>query len=157
MSDREPNGPPDEESLWLVFETAAANVESSKREQWWALAVGLVLYAGVFALFQFLKPWTLPDAVLSTVAVLVAALGSTYYIVSCKIWIHGDRARMRWVLDNDPSERVREAWEQKKRYRDGVPIFRKHCTDSMLFLICANWIAAAVMVYTIVRAYTSHG
>jgi hypothetical protein len=86
---------------------------------------------------------------------MLVAVASTYYIVSCKIWILGDRARMKWVLENEPSERVREAWEQKKRYRDSVPVFRKHCTDSMLFLVFANWIAAAAVVYTIIRTYAA--
>jgi hypothetical protein len=143
MSEQETGGPRDEESLWLVFETAAANIESSRREQWLALAAALVFYAAVFTLFRFLEPWAVWDAVFSTATIVIAGLASTYYIVSCKIWILGDRARMKWVLENEPSERVREAWEQKKRYRDSVPVFRKHCTDSMLFLVFANWIAAA--------------
>jgi ABC-type uncharacterized transport system permease subunit len=155
MSEQETGGPRDEESLWLVFETAAANIESSRREQWLAFAAAVVLYASLFALFRTLAPWSCWDAVASAGALMLVAVASTYYIVSCKIWILGDRARMKWVLENEPSERVREAWEQKKRYRDSVPVFRKHCTDSMLFLVFANWIAAAAVVYTIIRTYAA--
>lgn len=152
MPEREAGAPPDAEDLWTVFEAAAANVETARREQWLALAAALALDAGLFALYLALSPWSCWDAVVPAGAVLLVALAATYYVASCKVWIQGDRARMKRVLDS-ADEDVREAWAQKKRHRNAVPLFRAYCADSLAFVLTAAWIAAAAVLYAIAATY----